>query len=119
VKLTHYFIDRESGQTIRIEKVDERFASVTVVKRLPSTWMMPLDMYDTVFVERYLPLDVGDMAMPDLYRLPANAAYWDEEKARAEAEAKSPQEAREEARYGEDEPVAPRQGKLTKARAQG
>lgn len=89
MNMTHYFVDRESGQTIRIEKVDERYASVTVIKQLPSTWMMPVEMYDTIFVMRYLPLDVGQMAMPPLFRMPANASYWEEEHTR-EAEASEP-----------------------------
>jgi len=77
--ISNYFTNRESGVTIRVEKVTENFASITVVKQLPSTFMMPVAQYDTDFVHRYLPLDIGSIKTPDSFRPPANADVWAKE----------------------------------------
>lgn len=81
------FIDRENGTTSRVERVTEHGARITVLTKLTSTWFMPLADYDTIFVKRFVPLDVGQMQTPEDFRMPANADYWDREK---EGEAEAP-----------------------------
>ena len=80
------FTDRENGVTVRVERVTEHGARITVLSKLTSSWFMPLAEYDTVFVKRFIPLDVGEMESPVEYRPPANAAYWEEEAAREAAD---------------------------------
>lgn len=108
--MSNYFVKRDSGQTIRVEKVTEHYASIVVVRELISTFMMPVAEYDTTFVLKYLPLDIGKMQVPEGFRPPANADHWERERAEgarsqaeavAEATARS-DEAEEGVRIGDD-----------------
>lgn len=75
---TNLFANRESGQVVRVEGVNDSWASITVLRALPSKFNMGVGEYDSVFVERYVPIDAGDMTLPATYRPPANAALWNE-----------------------------------------
>ena len=70
---SNLYADKESGLIRRIDRVDERYAYVTVLQALPSKYSMPVIEYDSTFMGRHTVIDAGDMRLPDGYRPPANA----------------------------------------------
>lgn len=75
--MRNLFVNKGSNAIVRIERVDDSYA--TVVTLLPKTakYMMPKKEYDTIFVSQFRPATDKDIdALNELYKtfvLPANA----------------------------------------------
>jgi hypothetical protein len=66
-----------SGAIVRVERVDDSYATIVTLLPTPAKYMMPKKEYDTVFVRSFRPATEEDLEALNqeykTFKLPANA----------------------------------------------
>lgn len=79
--MRNLFVNKSSGAIVRVERVDDSFATIATLLPRPAKYMMPRREYDTVFIRSFRMATDEDLdALNDQWQtfvLPANApADW-------------------------------------------
>lgn len=69
-----FYVNKETGALARIVKMDDSFVHLEVVHPKYSTYQMPIQQYDSVFANQWIPASAEDFdAIQTEVRPPANA----------------------------------------------
>jgi len=75
--MRNLFANKGSGAIVRVERVDDSYATIATLLPSPAKYMMPLKEYDTVFIKSFRPATDDDLdRLNEKYkefRLPKNA----------------------------------------------
>lgn len=75
--MRNLFVNKSSGAIVRVERVDDSYATINTLLPKPAKYMMPAKEYNTIFVRNFRIATDKDLdALNDQYRefkLPTNA----------------------------------------------
>lgn len=73
--MRNMFVNRTSNALCRVSRVDDSFATLSIITPSPSKYMMPIKEYDSKFAEQWRPATDADIeGMDDVpsFRAPKN-----------------------------------------------